>query len=47
MEQHANLIAAEQLQAGVLKRRRRQEYEALDEQLHQLASQFHFIPIDI
>ncbi|CAF4773337.1 unnamed protein product, partial [Rotaria sp. Silwood2] len=40
MEQHANLITAEQLQAGRVKVRKRVKYEHLDEQLQQLASTF-------
>ncbi|CAF2617287.1 unnamed protein product [Rotaria sp. Silwood2] len=47
MEQHANLITAEQLQAGRVKIRKRVKYEYLDEQLQQLASTFHLITRDL
>ncbi|CAF3151709.1 unnamed protein product, partial [Rotaria sp. Silwood2] len=47
MEQHANLITAEQLQAGHVKVRKRVKYEHLDEQLQQLASTFHLITRDL
>ena len=47
MEQHAALIMAEQLQAGLVKKVKRVKYELLDEQLQQLASSFDFIPRDV
>ena len=47
MEQHANLITAEQLQARLVTRRKRVKYEHLDEQLQQLALTFHLIIRDL
>ncbi|CAF4612585.1 unnamed protein product [Rotaria socialis] len=47
IEQHSNLILAEQLEAGVVKTRKRIKYEMLNEQLQQLASNFYLLPRDI
>ncbi|CAF1274580.1 unnamed protein product [Rotaria magnacalcarata] len=47
MEQHATLVMAEQLQAGLVKKVKRVKYELLDEQLQQLASSFDLIPRDL
>ncbi|CAF1594577.1 unnamed protein product, partial [Rotaria magnacalcarata] len=47
MEQHATLVMAEQLQAGLAKKVKRVKYELLDEQLQQLASSFDLIPRDL
>ena len=47
MEQHATSIMAEQLQAGLLKLKRRTKYERLDKQLQQLVSSFGLISRDI
>jgi hypothetical protein len=47
VEQHATLILGEQLQAGVMKQRKRTKYELIDEKLQLLVSTFHTIPIDI
>ena len=46
-QQHAILIVVEQLQAGVMKQRKRTKYEFIDEKLQLLVSTFHTIPIDI
>ena len=43
MEQHATSAMAEQLQAGLMKLRRRAKYERLYEQLQQLVSSFDLI----
>ncbi|CAF2997181.1 unnamed protein product [Rotaria sp. Silwood2] len=40
MEQHANLIMAERLDAGIVKLTKRIEYEQMDEQLQSLAASF-------
>ena len=47
MEQHANLINTEQIQAGLIKPRKRIKYELADAQLQQLASNFHLITRDL
>ena len=47
MEQHATLILGEQLQAGLVKRKKRIKYELIDEKLQILASSFYVIPRDI
>jgi len=47
VEQHATLILGEQLQAGVMKQRKRTKYELIDEKLQLLVSPFHTIPIDL
>jgi hypothetical protein len=47
MEQHATHILAEQLQAGLVKLKKRVKYEFIDEKLQMLASTFYFIPRDI
>ncbi|CAM4761066.1 unnamed protein product [Rotaria magnacalcarata] len=47
IEQHSNLILAEQLEAGIVKTRKRIKYEMLNEQLQQLASNFYLLPRDI
>ena len=47
MEQHANLINAEQIQAGLIKPRKRIKYELADAQLQQLTSNFHLITRDL
>ncbi|CAF2134675.1 unnamed protein product, partial [Rotaria magnacalcarata] len=47
IEQHSNLILAEQLEAGAVKTRKRIKYEMLNEQLQQLASNFYLLPRDI
>ena len=47
MEQHTNLINAEQIQAGLIKPRKRIKYELADAQLQQLASSFHLITRDL
>ena len=47
MEQHANLINAEQIQAGLIKPRKRIKYELADAHLQQLASNFHLITRDL
>ena len=47
MEQHANLINAEQIQAGLIKPRKRIKCELADAQLQQLASNFHLITRDL
>ena len=47
MEQHANLIMAEKLQAGQVKLRKRAQYELLDEKLQQLVSSFDLITRDM
>ncbi len=46
-EQHATLILAEQLQAGLVKLKRRIKYEFIDEKLQILALTFYVIPRDI
>ena len=46
MEQHANLINDEQIQAELIKPRKRIKYELADVQLQQLASNFHLITRD-
>ena len=47
MEQHVTSIMAEQLQAELMKLRRRAKYERLDEQLKQLVSSFDLISRDM
>ena len=47
MEQHANLINAEQIQAGLIKPRERIKYELAYAQLQQLSSNFHLIIRDL
>jgi hypothetical protein len=47
MEQHASLILGEQLQAGLVKPKKRVRYELIDEKLQILASTFYVIPTDI
>ncbi len=47
MEQHVTLILAEQLQAGLVKLKKRVKYEFIDEKLQILASTFYVIPRDI
>ncbi len=47
MEQHASLILGEQLQAGLVKPKKRVRYELIDEKLQILASAFYVIPTDI
>ena len=47
MEQHANLINAEQIQAGLIKLRKCIKYELADAHLQQLASNFHLITRDL
>ena len=47
MEQHANLINAEQIQAGLKKPRKRIKYSLADAQLQQLSSNFHLITRDL
>jgi hypothetical protein len=47
MEQHSTLILGEQRQAGVMKQRKRTEYELIDKKLQLLVSTFHTLPIDI
>ena len=47
MEQHANLINAEQIPAGLIKPRKRIKYELADAQLQQLASNFYLITRDL
>ena len=47
MEQHANLISAEQIQAGLINPRKRIKYELSDAHLQQLASRFNVIERDL
>ncbi|CAF1311055.1 unnamed protein product [Rotaria sordida] len=47
VEQHANLITGEQLQAGLVKLRKRVKYELLDEQLQRFTSTFHVTTRDM
>ncbi|CAF3801189.1 unnamed protein product [Rotaria socialis] len=47
MEQHASLIMAEQLQAGLVKKVNRIKYELLDEQLQQLVPSFDLIAREV
>jgi hypothetical protein len=47
MEQHATLILAEQLQAGLVKLKKRVKYEFIDRKLQMLPSTFYVIPRDI
>ncbi len=47
MEQHATLILGEQIQAGLVKQKKRIQYELLDEKLQLLASTYYVIPRDI
>jgi hypothetical protein len=46
-EQNATLTLGEQLQAGVMKQRKRRNYELIDEKLQLFVSTFHTIPTDI
>ena len=46
-EKYATLILGEQLQAGLVKIKKRIKYELIDEKLQILASTFHVIPRDI
>jgi hypothetical protein len=47
IEQHANSIVAEKLQAGQVKLRKRAQWELLDEKLQQLVSSFDLIIRDM
>ena len=47
MEQHANLISAEQIQTGHINPRKRIKYELSDAHLQQLASGFNVIGRDL
>ena len=47
MEQHANLISAEQIQAGLINPRKRIKYELSDAHLQQLASGFNVMGRDL
>jgi hypothetical protein len=47
MEEHATLILAEKLKAGLVKLKKRVKYEFIDEKLQILVSTFYVIPRDI
>ena len=47
MEQHANLISAEQIHAGLMNPRKRIKYDLSDAHLQQLASGFNVIGRDL